>query len=127
MRPARKRSKAEPVISLINIVFLILIFFMVAGSLSQQTDGALTFVQTTGLECCVEPDAIAVSPEGALSYKGAALASAADYLEIQGGETVAARLMPDRDLPAHRLLDIIRELQSSGAGQVIILTESAPE
>ena len=127
MRRMRKRSKAEPVVSLINIVFLILIFFMVAGTLSGQSDGSITFVQTRGLECCVEPDAMSISREGALSYQGATLSSPADYLETQGGETVAARLMPDRDLPARQLLDVISQLQSAGAGQVIILTESSPE
>ncbi len=35
MRRARTASKREPTIALINIVFLMLVFFMVAGTLAQ--------------------------------------------------------------------------------------------
>ena len=126
MKRTKRRSKMEPVISLINIVFLILIFFMVTGTLSRQGGGGLKFIQTTGLECCSEPDALAISSTGMMSYQGSAVASPADYLRVRDGNTRVAKLLPDRDLPAHQLLRIVKELQLSGAEQVIVLTENSP-
>ena len=50
MKRRRQKAPRDPVISLINIVFLILIFFMVAGSLSSPPDPSIRFVQTEDLD-----------------------------------------------------------------------------
>lgn len=46
MRKAKTSSRREPTIALINIVFLMLVFFMVAGTLSQPLDKDLSLVRT---------------------------------------------------------------------------------
>ncbi|WP_417452097.1 ExbD/TolR family protein [Kordiimonas sp.] len=127
MKRAKRRSKMEPVISLINIVFLILIFFMVTGTLSPHRGGGLEFIQTTGLECCAEPDALYISRTGELSYLGEEITSVEEYLATQKGQLQTARLLPERALPAHQLLNIVKQLQLSGADQVIVLTENSPK
>ncbi|HBT01217.1 MAG TPA: biopolymer transporter ExbD, partial [Citreicella sp.] len=38
MRKVRQKTEREPTIALINIVFLMLIFFLVAGTLAQPLD-----------------------------------------------------------------------------------------
>ncbi|MBL4837776.1 MAG: biopolymer transporter ExbD [Kordiimonadaceae bacterium] len=127
MKRVSKRTKMEPVISLINIVFLILIFFMVTGTLSRHNDGGLTFVQTTGLECCSEPDALRISREGELSYKGAKIATLGSYFEVLEGKFKSVKLLPDQELSAHQLLGIISEVQKSGAENIVILTQNLPQ
>ena len=57
MKRVKRKRERDPVISLINIVFLILIFFMVAGTLSAPTEPSLRFVQAEAPDCCVPPDA----------------------------------------------------------------------
>ncbi|MEM7740040.1 MAG: biopolymer transporter ExbD [Pseudomonadota bacterium] len=120
MRRLTKRKKTEPVISLINIVFLILIFFMVAGTLSQPSGGSIQFVETSGLDCCVEPDALIITSAGELIYRNETLSSASGYM--QGG--TSARLLPDRNLPATDLLRIVGELKALGAEDIVVLTET---
>ena len=78
MRRSRSASRREPTTALINIVFLILIFFMVAGTLSGPLGESIEFVETRGLDCCAPPDALAISADGALTYKGAALGGLGD-------------------------------------------------
>jgi biopolymer transport protein ExbD len=114
----------EPVISLINIVFLILIFFMVTGTLSQKTDGGVRFIQTSGLDCCAEPDAMTISKSGSLTYHGNAISSPADYLGTLDGKDSKVKLMPDRALPAHELLAIVKQFQAAGASHIVVLTEN---
>jgi biopolymer transport protein ExbD len=127
MKRVTKRSKMEPVISLINIVFLILIFFMVTGTLSRHDDGGLTFVQTTGLECCSDTDALSISSTGKLSYKGTDIASPTAYIDTLEGESKSVKLMPDQNLMAHQLLQIVKQFQALGVDQLLILTENSPK
>lgn len=124
MKRIKRRGKMEAVISLINIVFLILIFFMVTGTLSQKQKKEVQFIQTSGLDCCVEPDALVISRKGELSYKGAPLSSPEEYLEQLDNKGMVVSLLPEQDLPAHQLLAIVKRFQSSGAEQVIVLTEN---
>lgn len=127
MKRTIRRGKMEPVISLINIVFLILIFFMVTGTLSQQRDSGLTFIQTKGLECCAEPDGLALSREGVLTHGGKTFASPSAYLQAHNNTAETVKLLPDQALPAHQLLAIIRDLQAAGANRIVVLTENTPK
>ena len=58
MRRIVRRKKGEPTIALINIVFLMLIFFLVAGTLAQPLDGDLELVETSDLEGREPPEAL---------------------------------------------------------------------
>lgn len=126
MKRISRRGKMESVISLINIVFLILIFFMVTGTLSKQRDGGLTFIQTKGLECCADPDALTLSRDGILARDGETFASPSAYLAAQNKSDVTVKLLPDQALPARQLLAIIQELQAAGADRILVLTENTP-
>ena len=126
MMRRKRQSQREPIIAMINIIFLMLIFFMVAGSLSGRPDGSLEFVRTDALDCCVPPDALVVMADGRMSYGGAPVASPAAYLASLPGNAPPARIVPDRNLPANDLLAIIAALREAGAGRIIILTEHTP-
>lgn len=122
----RSPSRREPTIALINIVFLMLVFFMVAGTLAQPLDKDLTLVSTAELAGSAPPDALVVHADGKLSYRGEQLASVLSYLEaMQGPENSPVRLVPDRDLPALSLVALARDLRAAGAKSVLIVTERA--
>ena len=73
MRQITRKKKAEPTIALINIVFLMLIFFLVAGTLAQPLDGELELIETNALDGREPPDALVINAAGDLSYRGTAL------------------------------------------------------
>lgn len=123
MRRRSRTSQREPIIALINIIFLMLIFFMVAGSLSGRTDSSVEFVRTSTLDCCVPPDALVVLADGQMTHRGVPVLNAEDYLAQAPGSALVARIVPDRRLPAKDLLVIIKTLRGAGARQVIVLTE----
>lgn len=78
MRRARQKTKREPTIALINIVFLMLVFFMVAGTLAQPMDSDLKLVRTADLESRPAPDALVITEDGTLSYQGTQILSAGE-------------------------------------------------
>jgi biopolymer transport protein ExbD len=123
-RLAKGKPQREPTIALINIVFLMLVFFMVAGTLAQPLDPKLTLVHTPDLESRAPPDALVVHADGRLSFRGADMPDAAAYmtgLDVEGRATV--RLVPDRAFDAQALVTLSRALQAAGAARVMIVTE----
>ncbi|MBY6004800.1 biopolymer transporter ExbD [Salipiger bermudensis] len=129
MRARRPKSEREPTIALINIVFLMLIFFLVAGTLSQPLDPGLKLVSTDDLEGNTPPpDALVVHPDGRLSHRGSDIASAESFLAtLDEAALETVRLVPDRDLPAAELVDLARSLRNGGAGRVMIVSERGLE
>lgn len=123
MRRTRTQTQREPTTALINIVFLILIFFMVAGSLAAPPANAPDFVESDAPDCCIPPDALFVAADGEMSYQGKPIASAGDYLGELSGDTPGARLLPDKELPAQDLLKLVSALCNAGAERVILMTE----
>lgn len=80
MRRIARRTKGEPTIVLINIVFLMLIFFLVAGTLAQPLDDDLQLIETSDLECREPLDALVLHADGRLSYRGETQASVLEFL-----------------------------------------------
>ncbi|GGG62382.1 hypothetical protein GCM10011415_05820 [Salipiger pallidus] len=124
----RNKSRSEPTIALINVVFLMLIFFLVAGQVAQPLDPELRLVSTADLDGTPPPsDALVVSPDGSLSSNGAPVASTEDFLEGLGEDITAVRLVPDRDLPAEDLVALARALRRGGAESVRLVSERGLE
>ncbi|GAB5437131.1 ExbD/TolR family protein [Falsiruegeria mediterranea] len=121
----RPKSGREPTIALINIVFLMLVFFMIAGTLAPPLDASLDLVETSDLEGREPPDTLVIHADGRLSLRGATLTSVAAYVERV---SVAApleevRIVPDRALPARELVRAGAELRALGATRVFVVTE----
>ncbi len=126
MRPPLTRRPKEPTIALINIVFLMLIFFMVAGTLSATPDRDVRLVETQSLEGREPPDALVIDKTGQLRHRGIVLTSAAAFLDRPDSRPRdVVRLLPDRDLPARLLLRISAELRAAGVERIVIATERA--
>ncbi|MEP2639764.1 MULTISPECIES: biopolymer transporter ExbD [Roseobacteraceae] len=124
MRHRRTKPQKEPTIALINIVFLMLVFFMVAGTLSPPLDTSLTLVKTEDLDGRPPPDALVLHPDGRLSFRGVDQPDAETYLASLPAEARATvRIIPDRAVPADVLVAVGRRLSQAGAAAVMIVTE----
>ncbi|SFR12688.1 ExbD/TolR family protein [Poseidonocella sedimentorum] len=132
-RPAA-RQKPEPTIALINVVFLMLIFFMVTSTIAPPMDERVQLTSTSELEGRPPPDAVVLLPDGSMTWRGepidlagavARSAPVEDAAVPVAGEPPAMelRLVPDRDLPAQLLMERVAELTEAGAGQIFLVTE----
>ena len=125
-RFAKSKPQREPTIALINIVFLMLVFFMVAGTLAQPLDPDLKLVETRALEGQAPPDALVIYPDGRLTYQGAAQVDAASYVaSLSDEDREIIRLVPDRALPAETLVTLTRDLRAAGAQKGMLVTQRA--
>ncbi|GAB4354005.1 MAG: hypothetical protein Kow0026_12380 [Oricola sp.] len=127
MPPAKK---SEPTIALINVVFLMLVFFLIAGTLAPPLDRDVTLVKASDLEGREPPDALVIHADGSVTFRGETVEIANALSQAGGtqeGGATAIRLVPDRDLPAVRLVGIAGELRKAGAKRVFIVTERGVE
>jgi biopolymer transport protein ExbD len=109
---------------MINVVFLMLIFFLIAGTVAAPLDRDLELVDTSGLVGREPPDALVLHQDGKLSFRGVSTDPAA-YLAGHGPGSV--RIVPDRNVPALRLIEVAGALRRLGATSVILVTERALE
>ena len=117
LRAAYPRRRAEPTIALINIVFLMLIFFMIAGALAPPLDGDVDLIDTRDLAGRAPPDAPVLMADGRLVYRGAPV----EVSEIvDPGQPV--RIVVDRAVPARLLMARVAALRGAGAREVWIIT-----
>lgn len=123
-RMAPAKSQREPTIALINIVFLMLVFFMVAGSLARPIDQSLTLVNTRDLDGRAPVDALVIHADGTLSYRGNRLEDAAAFVDaLPEEDREVLRIMPDRTLAAERLVALTSDLRRAGASRILLVTE----
>jgi biopolymer transport protein ExbD len=119
-RPPRRRPR-EATIALINVVFLMLIFFLIAGTVAPPLEPELRLVEIADLEGREPPDALVLSAEGALSFRGEPMDAAAHLAELE--DTAVVRIVPDRAAPAARLVEIASVLRAAGAERVVVVAE----
>ena len=126
-RDGFKRKASEPTIALINIVFLMLIFFLIAGTLAPPLDPDLTLVNTADLGGREPPDALVVHADGSLSFRQTPVTveSYLAGLDMAEGEPRAVRIVPDQALAARQLIDISATLREQGAERIFVVTQKA--
>lgn len=125
LAPIPPRRRPDPMIALINIVFLMLVFFLVAAAVAPPLERGVALVQADRLDGRAPPDAAVILADGTMLYRGAEITSGG-YLAARLSETredAGLRLVPDRDLPAAQLLAIATDLRRAGAAEIWIVTE----
>jgi len=122
--PTAKRRTRDSTIALINVIFLMLIFFLLTGTIAPPLDRDLQLVDTSGLEGREPPDALVLRKDGTLSFRGIPT-DLESYME--GRENDPVRIVPDRDAPGARLIEVTGTLRRLGAPSVFLVTERTLE
>ncbi len=121
------REKGEPTLPLINVVFLMLIFFLATAQMARPLDPSLELVNLDEDAFVPPPDAVVIDETGNITFRGAAAAPDAVIaaLRTEQSSDIAVRILPDRRAPATRVINVAQDLRSAGAGAVFIVTEQA--
>lgn len=115
------RAKPEPTIALINVVFLMLVFFLIAGQVAQPVDRDVQLVDADSVAARVPDDALVVRADGMLVWRGLAT-TLDDFAAAQPDETGALRILPDRNLPARDLIAVAAALRAQTGQDVRLVT-----
>lgn len=143
-----RRPPLEPVLPLINVVFLLLIFFMVAGQLAPRPQGDVEAPDSASADTKenLEQLMLVLDKEGRLLHQGEPVASgrvvdlirkhrqaatlAADAAPASGDQPADSatqepvRLMADADTPLSTLRDSLETLRDAGVEEVRLVTRS---
>ena len=121
------REKPEGVVALINVVFLLLIFFLLVGTLSPAADLAVEHPETADSPAGRAPAyALYAAASGDLSYRGEAVAldrlDAAVASDAERPDDEPLSLVMDRALPARDVGAILAALSRGGIERVRLVT-----
>ena len=122
IRPGSPRRTRNSSIALINVVFLLLIFFLITGTVAPPLDPEVKLVSTDELEGREPPDALVLRADGSLNFRGVPT-DTEQFMANHGAEPV--RIVPDRDATGLRLIEVTGALRRLGAPSVILVTEQA--
>lgn len=129
--PPPRRSSIDGTIPLINVVFLLLMFFLFAGTVTpdpaREIDPPVTRADDPDERAA---NALVVNADGAMTMGGkpVTVAEAAARFKAlpEGLARQGARIVADRTLPADRLTEIIAGLTEAGAGRLGLITRKGP-
>ena len=126
--PTRDRRPVENVVPLINIVFLLLIFFMLAGTLRRAEPFAVELPEapTSEVEPARETPVLSVGASGELSLDGRKLDE--DALVTWLGtrpRAVSLQLRADARVPARRFLPLLDRLRDAGVVELELRVSDA--
>ncbi len=125
------KKSEDNILPLINVVFLMLIFFLVAATLKPFAGLDVRPAEAVGgAQTENSPDTVLVDASGRISYEGAVVTSKelTERLKIrlQQGAMPRLKILPDKALPGAQLLDVLAAATASGARHVSLITARSP-
>ena len=118
----RRPRRSENVVPLINVVFLLLIFFMLTGTL-RPPEATLLELPTTTTGEAAHPEhgvpVLALDSLGRIVWEDRML-SQAEVRELSAPQGLELRA--DRDVPARVLLPLLAQLDQAGVPHVELVT-----
>ncbi|MEM9783508.1 MAG: biopolymer transporter ExbD [Pseudomonadota bacterium] len=129
-RPPRRMSRQharagdeDRLLPLVNIVFLLLIFFMVAGQLTAADPFEIVPPRSASEgEASVEDPLIAVGADGSLALDNVVMAEPAMLEALAGRRVSSLRIKADGRLPAFELVALMERLRGAGFASIRLLT-----
>lgn len=130
MPQPERREMGENVIPLINIVFLLLIFFMLTGTLAAPDPIEIDPPEARqDLRAAEEPEQglLLLSAAGDVAFEGDATHMEAlpemIRARLEENENLRLTLKADAGVQASRLLDVMDVLRDAGAERILLLTQ----
>ncbi len=116
--PAPRRQRGDFILPMINIVFLLLLFFLTAGSLANRNEAqsGVPVTATLPLERLPRP-LLLVQSDGNLELDGQPIArdDAVEALRVAGGgDNLPVSILADPEMPAAALLTMVDMLRGAG-------------
>ncbi len=133
----RKNSDDDNLIPLINIVFLMLIFFMVAGQI-QPSDGVKIESPTSVSDTKLTPERlkVVIAEDGQLFIDGAQVEKDAfgsrvlayvQTLTLEQKENAAVVIKADGNLTVDSMQDYVKTIKTSGIAHISLMTQPSEQ
>ena len=126
---ATPRFRPDFSLATVNIVLLLLLYFLVAGDPAAESERAVVPPTTRDLPLEGLPRPLLVArPGGALELDGVGVSLPAVMDRVASGTLTRVNLLVSRDHPARALLDLAGRLAAAGAeARLVTLRPSRPD
>ena len=125
----RRRPPSENIVPLINVVFLLLIFFMLTGTLRAPSPLEVQLPTETRDSAATPPDdetpVLILSATGELALARVVLTTETLVRTLEQAGTRTLALRADARTPARLLLPLLESLQQAGIEQLDLVTDRA--
>lgn len=122
--PLRKRRMGEPVVPMINVVFLLLIFFLMSAQITSAPPFDVVTPQAAASDGRTPPErTLWIDASGRLAYD-TARGDAVWPLVAAGSGPLHIRA--DAQVPAARLAALLPRLAALGVTETVLITAKAP-
>lgn len=123
---AQTKPQTENTIPLINVVFLMLVFFLIAGTIAPSTDGEISPVISALKQQSPPEEAISLRKDGRLFFQGSELDITAP-LPASLAKVDHLLIYPDQNSNAQIFAEKVAQLKSLSSKPVSILIKREAE
>lgn len=127
--PSPRRPRGESIVPMINVVFLLLVFFLMTATIAPPDPFEVTPPESTAE---TEPDLdqpLHVAADGRLAwgkFRGTGVVPAIAAARAQTPDAPPLAIRADRDVEASRLAQLLAELARAGVTESQLIAEPAP-
>lgn len=116
--PRSRRTSEDNVLPLINIVFLLLIFFLLTATVAPPDPLEVSPPESGGGTRAEQAGVLYLSADGRLAFEGARGEAVFDAITARGAEAPPLMIRADRAVPGDALARLLARLGRAGAGPV---------
>lgn len=110
----KKRQAGEPILPMINVVFLLLIFFLLSSQIAPRAPFAVTPPELESGEPPAPEAVLFMAADGQLHFSGAEGGDALAAVAAQAAELEDLTLRADARVPAREVAALISRLRAAG-------------
>ena len=118
-------SRQNSTITLINIVFLLLIFYVVSSELTPPISNSIELVETDMIHSTYPSDALIIRADGTMLSREN-ITTVSQYIQMLSHHQNAndkISIIPDKSLSAKTLIKISNQLQQEWGGAIFLVTQ----
>ncbi|WP_264210984.1 biopolymer transporter ExbD [Leisingera thetidis] len=116
----KTRQAGEPVLPMINVVFLLLIFFLLSSQIAPRAPFAVTPPRLETGEASAPEAVLFMAADGRLHFSGAQDSDALAAVAAQAAELGTLTLRADAEVPARAVAALIARLREAGITAVAL-------
>jgi len=121
----RRRRAAEPIVPMINVVFLLLIFFLMSAQIAPPAPFEVTLPESADGDRAAPADTLYMAAGGRLAFNDARGDAVLGALAARATPDAPLQIRADARLEARALARLLPQLAARGVAQVEIVTGAA--
>ncbi|MBO9453493.1 biopolymer transporter ExbD [Tropicibacter sp. R16_0] len=116
--PPKKDSKSEPILPMINVVFLLLVFFLLTAQIAPRAPFDVVPPKVTLKTGSEAAPVLFVSSDGETFFQGETGAEALNAIRAHAQQEISLILRADAHVDATKIVRLLTELRAAGVNKI---------